>query len=57
MNSLPLIRGSESYRDLLDTYEFERTALIAFILEAQLYDLASALDQRVEALGLRVTAA
>ena len=49
--------GDGSYRDLLNAYEFERTALIAFILEAQLYHLASALDQRVEALGLRVTAA
>ena len=42
---------------MLDTPEFERTALIAFILEAQLYDLASALHERVEALGLRVATA
>jgi hypothetical protein len=42
---------------LLNAYKFERTALIGFILKAQLNHLASALDQRVEALGLRVTTA
>ena len=45
----------ESYRDLLDADQFEGALLTVLLFEAELDDLADALHQCVEVLGLSVT--